>query len=218
MGRPRLYSDEQRREKRRIKQQRWRGKNLERAREIGREAEKRRAAKQALAAGRIPGLIGRPKQLTTEERRAKRNELTKRSYRANLAKRRACAAAKERQKRAAIKNGAYVAKPWGGQRLTESERKLRSRTDFAKRRALLRQNGGAYGPEDVVRLLNRQKGKCAFCLTPLADDYHIDHHIPLALGGSNDISNLRLLHPKCNLIKGAKHPIDHALSQGMLCW
>ncbi|MCK8788014.1 HNH endonuclease, partial [Roseomonas sp. NAR14] len=47
---------------------------------------------------------------------------------------------------------------------------------------------------------------------------HVDHYVPLALGGSNDRSNLRLLHAACNLSKGARHPIEHGRSLGLLCW
>jgi 5-methylcytosine-specific restriction endonuclease McrA len=35
------------------------------------------------------------------------------------------------------------------------------------------------------------------------DALHVDHYLPLALGGSNAASNLRLMHATCNLAKGA---------------
>lgn len=57
------------------------------------------------------------------------------------------------------------------------------------------------------------------CLKPLIKNkFHVDHHMPLVLGGSNDRSNLRLLHQKCNLSKGARDPAEHALQNGLLCW
>jgi len=35
---------------------------------------------------------------------------------------------------------------------------------------------------------------------------HVDHIVPLAQGGTNDITNFQALCPKCNLSKGAKMP------------
>jgi hypothetical protein len=35
---------------------------------------------------------------------------------------------------------------------------------------------------------------------------HVDHIIPLARGGTNDITNFQALCPKCNLSKGVKLP------------
>ena len=36
--------------------------------------------------------------------------------------------------------------------------------------------------------------------------YHVDHRMPLSLGGSNYPDNLQLLCPTCNLSKSATHP------------
>ncbi len=38
----------------------------------------------------------------------------------------------------------------------------------------------------------------------------VDHIIPLSRGGSHDIKNLRLVHSKCNEIKG--NDLDHEFS------
>jgi 5-methylcytosine-specific restriction endonuclease McrA len=38
----------------------------------------------------------------------------------------------------------------------------------------------------------------------------------VALGGTNDISNIQLLCPKCNLSKHKKHPQEYAKEHGML--
>jgi 5-methylcytosine-specific restriction endonuclease McrA len=45
---------------------------------------------------------------------------------------------------------------------------------------------------------------------------HVDHILPLALGGDNRRKNIQLLCPTCNLSKGAHHPIDHAQRNGLL--
>lgn len=85
MGRPRLYTDDERREKRRLKFEKWRANNLEKARQITRDCEKRRNDAKAIAAGRVPGQIGRPKPkpISDEERRAKQNRRIKRWYAQN---------------------------------------------------------------------------------------------------------------------------------------
>jgi 5-methylcytosine-specific restriction endonuclease McrA len=38
----------------------------------------------------------------------------------------------------------------------------------------------------------------------LSDQFHIDHKTPISRGGSNDIGNLQILCPTCNMKKGAK--------------
>jgi len=43
----------------------------------------------------------------------------------------------------------------------------------------------------------------------------IDHVVPRSLGGSDFITNLRLVHPRCNQIKG-QSVIDRSSSQDMI--
>lgn len=86
------------------------------------------------------------------------------------------------------------------------------------RRARILGNGGSYTQEDIEWLFRKQKGKCVFCLKPLRAGFDIDHYLPLTKGGTNDRDNLRLMHRKCNSAKSARHPADHALKNGMLCW
>ena len=88
-----------------------------------------------------------------------------------------------------------------------------------RRRARKAQAGGSYTPNDIRRIRERQRDKCAFCLQPFGKAKpQIDHYTPIKLGGSNDPSNLKLLHAKCNQSKGGLHPLDHALKHGLLCW
>lgn len=71
--------------------------------------------------------------------------------------------------------------------------------------------------EDLAeRLYLLQKGKCPCCSQPLGDDYHLDHIIPLALGGTNTDENMQLLRAVCNMQKHAKHPVDFMQSRGFL--
>jgi HNH endonuclease len=54
-------------------------------------------------------------------------------------------------------------------------------------------------------LLSRERGKCATCKVDLAAELqapiHIDHIVPLSLGGCNDLVNLQVLCNRCNLEK-----------------
>ena len=72
------------------------------------------------------------------------------------------------------------------------------------RRARKRNAPGAHTAADIFDLLNQTGGHCAYCGTECADDYHVDHMIPLSRGGSNGPENLCIACPSCNLRKNAK--------------
>jgi 5-methylcytosine-specific restriction protein A len=62
-------------------------------------------------------------------------------------------------------------------------------------------------PEVRKYVFNRDKYQCQSCgQTNLETNLTIDHIIPLALGGQNDISNLQTLCFSCNQQK--KHHLD----------
>ena len=75
---------------------------------------------------------------------------------------------------------------------------------------------GKYTILDIQNIGNSQKWKCINCKKIIKRKYHIDHIMPIALGGSNHAYNIQLLCPKCNLQKNAKHPIDWANKNGRL--
>lgn len=55
------------------------------------------------------------------------------------------------------------------------------------------------------RVIERDGLTCGICDGPVtADDVHIDHIHPVALGGRNEVDNLQVAHSRCNLSKGAK--------------
>ena len=91
-----------------------------------------------------------------------------------------------------------------------------SRRSDHKRRALKSRSGGALSKGLGEKLFSLQKGKCPCCGLPLGDDYHMDHIIPLALGGPNTDDNIQLLRQRCNNQKHAKHPVDFMQSRGFL--
>jgi hypothetical protein len=84
------------------------------------------------------------------------------------------------------------------------------------RRARKLANVGNLSKGLAKKLFKLQKGKCPCCQKPLGDDYHLDHIVPLALGGSNTDDNIQLLRQQCNSQKHAKHPIDFMQSKGFL--
>lgn len=75
--------------------------------------------------------------------------------------------------------------------------------------------GGTFTKLDVIELQKSQKDKCVYCGKDISSSYHIDHIMPLALGGSNGKENIQLLCPHCNLVKGAKHPTDFMMAIGL---
>jgi len=90
------------------------------------------------------------------------------------------------------------------------------RAHYCKRRAQKREAGGLFTAQDIKDMLKRQKNKCVVCRTNISNDYHIDHIMPLSLGGHNGITNIQLLCPPCNRSKHTKHPVDFMQSRGYL--
>jgi len=102
-------------------------------------------------------------------------------------------------------NGKWKKENIDKRRIQDQNRKAR------KRNQLTRLSRGL-----VKRLLELQNGKCACCGVPLGGKFHLDHIMPLALGGKHEDKNMQLLTSKCNLSKHAKHPIDFMQERGFL--
>lgn len=75
-----------------------------------------------------------------------------------------------------------------------------------KRRALESVARGEHTAADIQKLYENQHGLCWWCQKRLKGEFHVDHRIPLSRGGTNDISNLVIACPQCNMSKGAKLP------------
>lgn len=84
------------------------------------------------------------------------------------------------------------------------------------RKARKRGAPGRHTAKQIQCLFAMQRGRCAACGRSIAGEYHADHIVALARGGSNDISNIQLLCPPCNLEKHAKDPIEFMQSRGKL--
>ena len=80
-------------------------------------------------------------------------------------------------------------------------------------------NGGTHTVKEINELLIKQNYKCLNCNTCIQSpsSRHLDHILPLILGGTNNKSNLQWLCKQCNLRKKDKHPIDWAQQNGRLC-
>lgn len=67
--------------------------------------------------------------------------------------------------------------------------------------------GGSFTGQEINDLYEKQYGVCVYCPADLSGkNYHIDHIMPIVLGGRNSIENLQLLCPTCNSRKGGMHP------------
>lgn len=173
---------------------RYRERNRERLRaeDAANKREKRRL--KAMAEGRPVGFAGRLRILSDAERRDHATENMRRWRERNP----------ERARE--LSNRQY------------ESNKVRVRHRVRERRLKLKISGD-HTAQDILDLWESQKRKCVFCLKGIQwGKFEVDHHVPLSRGGSNDRSNLRLLHPRCNRSKGARDPADHALRNGLLCW
>ena len=72
-----------------------------------------------------------------------------------------------------------------------------------RHRALKHGAQGSYTLHELEQLYKYQYGHCFYCRDELRPGYHADHMTPLCRGGSNDISNICLSCPTCNLSKNA---------------
>jgi 5-methylcytosine-specific restriction endonuclease McrA len=78
---------------------------------------------------------------------------------------------------------------------------------YAKRRSRI--GDDKLSPGLFTKLFVEQFGSCNGCRIDLSSNrksVHIDHIMPLALGGRNTDDNVQLLCAKCNQTKSAKHP------------
>lgn len=86
------------------------------------------------------------------------------------------------------------------------------RTLISKRRARKISAAGSHTAQQLLDQKKRQHSRCYYCSVKLGTLYHADHVVPLSLGGSDDISNIVITCPTCNLRKSNKLP--HEWSEG----
>ena len=80
-----------------------------------------------------------------------------------------------------------------------------------KRRARFQAAFGCFNDADISQLIRDSKCQCYWCDKDVRElGMHIDHHIPLYLGGPNIVENLNISCAPCNLAKNATDPIIFA--------
>lgn len=85
------------------------------------------------------------------------------------------------------------------------------------RRARKLANGGKITAGIWMKRMSEQNGLCVYCNKDISGGgYHLDHIIPLKLGGMNSDSNIQLTCARCNLSKHDKHPLDFAAKMGII--
>jgi len=88
----------------------------------------------------------------------------------------------------------------------------RARIKNQKRRAKRKKIGGSHTLEEIEQMLEDQNCQCNCCGEILTkSNKHLDHIMPVALGGSNSIENLQWLCQFCNISKSDKHPDEWAI-------
>lgn len=83
-----------------------------------------------------------------------------------------------------------------------------------RRRASKQSAVGDHSMLDIEKQIQSQSDhngilRCWWCEKPIEGEYHVDHRVPLAKGGSDNASNLVIAHPKCNMSKGPKMPWEY---------
>ena len=142
-----------------------------------------------------------------------------------------CNAAKKRQYAANGKKIRAVKNAWNAAHPEKARaralawyyaNKERVKAHVRNRKARIRSSDGHHTAEDIQKIWDRQKHKCAVknCTHPIASSgkhkYHVDHIKPVIRGGSNDPFNLQLLCAPCNLKKHDKDEYEWAQEHGML--
>lgn len=89
--------------------------------------------------------------------------------------------------------------------------RARRRMEEHRRRA----KAGGYrveyvSPSIIGRLIQLQGERCVYCRIFRPAQWHVDHIMPLALGGAHEEANFQMLCADCNVEKGALHPVEFA--------
>lgn len=223
---PPKYTEEQRLAAKALKLAKYRAKHPPKPKRAPRARVPRAEWKRIIAdrkAARLADVVGRRAKWRESSRRLRRQAGVKPLADLNAARleRKAARLAAKVSREAAPKQTraerAAVAKAWRAanpDRMRKLIRAWKCRNP-EKVRASKRGRGSKSGSRRAW-LRKVQRGRCAICRERLGTATHIDHVVPLKLGGPDRRSNLQLTCPSCNLTKGAQHPIDHARSLGRL--
>jgi 5-methylcytosine-specific restriction endonuclease McrA len=100
-------------------------------------------------------------------------------------------------------------------KFNKQSRESKKRNGNVDSRARAKKHGGKYDYYTKQQIFNRDGYDCYICGNPVDltaphivgqpgwETYpHIEHVIPLALGGDDTLENVRIAHAKCNIDKG----------------
>lgn len=95
---------------------------------------------------------------------------------------------------------------------SEYQRVNLERTRERNRRSVRNRScaNGSHTRKEKADLLIAQGGKCSCCGYDLSLGKHIDHIMPIILGGSDAIENMQWLCQVCNSVKADRHPDEWA--------
>ena len=90
------------------------------------------------------------------------------------------------------------------------ERLLKAPVETNAKYKFSKSKGRINFPKEVRELIyNTAKGRCALCGRKITyDNMTLDHIVPLAMNGADDVGNLRCTCEACNLFKGSVLPDD----------
>ena len=108
--------------------------------------------------------------------------------------------AREKARRAAWRLAHPSNRPTPSPEQVALRKRMQRRADKHRRKAAEKGAGGSYRPRDWKALCDSWGNRCLSCGSP--DNPTTDHITPLALDGSNYLSNLQLLCMACNVRKG----------------
>lgn len=219
VGGPRKLTDEQRIEHRKATFKKYREKDPDALRAYDAAWKREQRRKKAASEGREVGPKGKRRFILAPEERVKRTAASAKKSRLKHAGKHAKRSREYYLSHREEWNARARARAALLKQTNPEKYRAQTATAGRNRRARRKESTGKHKTADIEFLWTSQRGHCVLCLKPLVrGKFHVDHHIPLARGGSNDRSNLRLLHKKCNLEKSSRDPYEHAKDHGMLCW
>ena len=193
MGNQRVYTDEERAERKKAHQKAYRERNAEKIRAYNEKNSERNAAAKKSWYARNRDVLAEKWQARYSEKREELLQYQTEHYKKNGDKIKARVAKWKRE------NPGKVA------------------AICQNRRAKKAMANGQLSPGLADRLMDLQRGLCAACRCDLkSSGRHLDHIQPLSKNGSNTDSNIQLLCPSCNSSKHSKHPIEFMQQRGFL--
>lgn len=103
------------------------------------------------------------------------------------------------------------------QKFREKERRSRQKNGYVTSRDRAKKNGGQYAYYTRKQIFDRDGYDCYLCQEPVDftaphvigqpgwETYpHVEHVVPLALGGDDTLENVKIAHAKCNMDKGVR--------------